>query len=126
MTKIRDIVVTVDRVYLDRILSGEKTIELRKRWTSEPIRTIWFCQKGSGGRIVAKSTVKNVECVKVYEGWYKFRKKIGVSETDYFRYAGENRLIYYVFLENTERVEGVTVKQFGIGGAPQNFAFTRI
>lgn len=125
MSEKREIVITVNKVHLLNILAGRKSVELRKRWTSAAVRTLWLCEKGSGGKVVGKASVDRSVYLDVDEGWQLHSEKIGVTRCQYLDYVGENERVHYIFLSRTEGVMDMSVEDLGIRRAPQNFTYVR-
>lgn len=121
----REVVITVNKVHLHNILAGRKSVELRKRWTSIAVGTLWLCEKGSGGKVVGKASIDRSVYLDVDEGWQLHSENIGVTRCQYLDYVGENERVHYIFLSETERVVDMGLEDLGIGRPPQNFTFVR-
>lgn len=110
---------------LDKILSGEKTIESRwykfKKPPYESISigdTIYF--KEGGDPIKVKATVERVlffnspNPEKIKEILLKYHKMIGV-DMDYFELIKNKKFCTLIFLKNVEKIKPFFIKKEGYG-----------
>jgi predicted transcriptional regulator len=73
-------------VYVERILSGEKTFELRKRLPANEFNNVVIYSTTPVGLVVGYATVKTVHKSDVLELWNKVSKHAGIGKKDYLAY----------------------------------------
>ncbi len=72
--------------YTDRILSGEKTFELRKRLPKESLTYILIYSTTPVAQVVGYAKVLGVRQGNAISLWERYSSKLGISESDYFAY----------------------------------------
>ncbi|WP_423393277.1 hypothetical protein [Burkholderia sp. LMG 21824] len=117
------VVVTVTPPLVAKLLSGDKLVEFRKVWPKASVRTIWFCEKGSQGRIALRATIKEVVTIQAKEAWDQFRDVSGVTESDFFKYIDPKRDIHCLVLQAIEIVRDTFVQDLGVMRPPQNYTY---
>jgi len=94
-----DILISVKPEYFGRMLSGVKTVELRRR----PIRvsvgtTVWIYETVPSGRLGAVAEVSAIEENTPVEIWSRYGNRVGISEDAFFSYfEGSERGCAVVF-----------------------------
>lgn len=82
-----DIIISVKAKYVERILSGEKTIELRRRSINiAPGSRIWIYSKLPGGCIGAFATVDRVLTAHPSKLWRRYNRRLGVTLNEFKKY----------------------------------------
>ncbi|WP_175877776.1 hypothetical protein [Burkholderia sp. BCC0097] len=117
------VVVTVTPTLVGKLLSGDKLVEFRKVWPKARVRTIWFCEKGSQGRIALRAAVKEVLTIQAEEAWGQFGGVSGVNESDFFKYIDRKRDVHCLILQAIEIVHDTFVQDLGVMRPPQNYAY---
>ena len=117
------VLVTVPRTLAIKILRGEKRVEFRKVWPRRPVRDLWFCEKASGGLVVARADVAGLEVLGPAAAWEKYGEVSGVAERELLAYAGERAALHCVVLGAVQATPGMRLSDVGVDRAPQNYAF---
>jgi predicted transcriptional regulator len=82
-----DIVISVKPKYAARILSGEKSIELRRRrMRVAPGSRVWIYTKSPDAHISAYAVVEEIINLEPRELWRKHRNAVGVSLAEFNDY----------------------------------------
>jgi predicted transcriptional regulator len=82
-----DIVISVEKKYLMLMLSGEKTIELRRRTVNVATGSrIWIYTKAPSAHISAYASVKDVITGTPKSIWRSYREQVGISLEEYESY----------------------------------------
>ena len=83
----RDILISVKPEYFGRMLSGAKTVELRRRPIRVPIgTTVWIYVTVPSGRLGAMAEVSAVEENTPSELWRRYEDRVGISQRAFFAY----------------------------------------
>jgi predicted transcriptional regulator len=82
-----DILISVRPEYFEKILRGEKTIELRRR----PVRvsagtTVWIYETAPKGRLGARAQIAAIFESTPTEVWRRFGHCVGVTKEEFFAY----------------------------------------
>lgn len=117
------ILVTVAAPLIAKIRSGAKLVEFRKVWPKKPIRTVWFCEKGSGGRVVLRASVESAYFHTSADAWRLYGHIAGVTEAEFFAYVSSTRSVHCLVLKNVEMVCDTLVRDLGVFKPPQNYTF---
>lgn len=73
-------------MYTDRILSGEKTYELRRRLPKKELTHVLIYSTHPVGKVVGYAKVQGVVKGSVKDLWNKLHSNFGICEEDYFSY----------------------------------------
>ena len=73
-------------VYTDRILSGEKTYELRRRLPKEPLTHVLIYSTHPVGKVVGYAKVQGIVKGPAQQLWDMLQNKFGICKEDYFSY----------------------------------------
>lgn len=81
------ILISLKPQYFQKVLIGNKTVELRRR----PVRvavgtTVWIYETVPSGRLGARAMVANIVEGTPSEIWARFRREVGISEEDFSLY----------------------------------------
>jgi predicted transcriptional regulator len=120
-----DILISVRPEYFGRMLSGAKTVELRRRPVRVPIgTTVWIYETIPSGRVGAMAEVSAVEEGTPAEIWSRWGDRAGISRRVFFSYfAGSKHgcaLVLRRILPLREPLElAVLRRSLGAFAAPQ-------
>src|SRR5438132_1393736 len=82
-----DILISVKPEYFGRMLSGDKTVELRRRPLRVPIgTTVWIYETIPSGRIGAMAEVSAVDESTPAEIWRRYGDRVGVNKRTFSSY----------------------------------------
>lgn len=99
-----EFIISLKPEYLDLMLSGEKTIELRKR----PLHllsensNVWVYGTLPLGAIAALATVKNVLRMSPVAAWKSYRTQIAITKKEYSDYVADSEHVSLVFWEKVK------------------------
>ncbi len=91
------------REYSEKILSGEKTIELRRMIFSQDVSHIVIYETAPKKRVVGYFKVGDVENLTVEEIWDKYRDRIGISRSFLEEYFSGKEFGFAIFVEEPKR-----------------------
>jgi predicted transcriptional regulator len=96
-----DILISVKRKYVTRMLAGEKTIELRRRLLRvNPGTRVWIYSTAPDCLVEALATVSRIVGASPERLWQKYRKKVGVSRAEFRTYFANRKVGYAVVLRD--------------------------
>ncbi len=100
------IVLSIHPRYADSILAGKKTVEIRKRFSSQWIgqRLSLYATKPSRG-IVGEATIGNVEAGSPRKIWDEHGKDTGCDKADFDRYTRNAREVFAISLTDVTGYE---------------------
>jgi len=123
------LLISVKPKFAEKIMSGEKTVELRKSapsnlkkgnviliYVTSPVKELWgYCQMDS----IIKDTPTDL--------WKKVEKKAGVSETEFFEYFKNYENGYGLVIKNIQNIEPIELEylKLSINGffPPQTYCY---
>lgn len=126
----RDVLLSVRPEYASKILSGEKTVELRRRFPTTTIgASALFYATSPVQCIVAFARIKDVRKLPTIEIWMDHGPAACISKKDFDKYFQGVKYGYAVFLEEVRRIEpGITARdlqtEFGIV-PPQSYQYVK-
>lgn len=79
--------ISIRPTFVEGILAGTKTIELRRRFMDLPVgSTLWIYSTLPVGAIVAVATLSNIDYDKPEELWRKYRRDVGIRNEHFDAY----------------------------------------
>lgn len=104
-------------IYTERIMSGEKKYELRKRLPNNEIDYILIYSTTPVGKVVGYAQVKAVYKKSVHDIWDMVSPLAGISEEDYMDYFNGKENACAIELENVWKFK----KPFSVKEINENF-----
>lgn len=100
-----DIMISIHPEYVQKILSGEKTIELRRRAINIPPKTkIWIYSTRPCGKIIANALLKKIEVMSPANAWKTHQKAMCIKKESYKNYTESLDFVYLFHLINIKRM----------------------
>mgnify|MGYP003543347321 CR=1 FL=1 len=121
-----DVILSIKQQYIDKIIDGSKTIEIRRR---PPLKInrgsmIFFAQSGSGGMIVGDAMCAGITMATPQFAWEHYKDDMQISEYDFNEYTKGRAVICLIKLIMPQRYEKpLSVKHFGLKRIPQSFCY---
>ena len=82
-----DVIFSLQRIYVDGLLSGSKCVELRRRIPSLDSGTrVWLYSKVPDGELVGVGVLSEVDSGNPAELWEKYSQCSGLTEAQFFAY----------------------------------------
>ena len=117
------ILLSIKPEYVDKIFSGEKKVEYRKRVVSD-VDLILIYATSPIQKVVAEFKVEGILSGSPKELWDTTKEIGGINEEDYFAYYnGSNRAFAYKISELNIYKKPLLLSDLGIKHAPQSFQF---
>jgi predicted transcriptional regulator len=107
-----DSIISIHPTYADAILSGEKTIELRRRVPELASGTLlWIYATRPTGAVVGVATIQDVARAHPTTIWKKHRKGTGVDHASFKAYFNGAQEAVAILLAAVRRVGPISVSQ---------------
>jgi predicted transcriptional regulator len=107
-----DAIISIHPSYADAILSGKKTIELRRRIPELPSGTrLWIYATRPTGAIVGVATIQDVARAHPTTIWRKHRNGTCVDHADFKAYFNGAKEAVAILLAAVRRVRPITIDQ---------------
>ncbi|MHB8792895.1 MAG: ASCH domain-containing protein [Thermoleophilia bacterium] len=92
--------------YVDKILAGEKTVELRRRTVRLQMGTrLWIYATMPVGALLAVSEITNVFVGSPEEIWKKYKSRMGITKEEFDRYVKGCMNVTAIELSSIRRIE---------------------
>jgi predicted transcriptional regulator len=106
----RDALISIRPTFADAILSGSKTVELRKRIPSITAgMRLWIYSTKPVGALVGTADVEAIERGSPDDIWATHHAKAGVCRAQYDAYYGEATVAYGITLANVQNGRPVDI-----------------
>lgn len=100
------ILVSIKQKYVQKILSGDKTIELRKsRPKAKAGDVILIYTTRPVMAVTAIATVGEIITCSPGEMWNSYQTRLGISQSDFFEYYGASKLAIGIELNNVVKLD---------------------
>lgn len=103
----RDVLVSIRPTYVEKILRGEKTVELRRRFPqiSAIGGTLWIYSTNPVKAIVGLAKIKDVLLLPLSQIWEEYRAESGINRTEFDLYFASLEKGYVIVLEDVTAFE---------------------
>ncbi|MFA6816629.1 MAG: ASCH domain-containing protein [Lentisphaeria bacterium] len=100
-----DILISIKPQYVDKILSGDKLIELRTRKMNIPEGTkVWIYSTMPKGEIAAFVMVKKIELISPENAWKKHSKVLCVQKDDFDKYTDGKTTVCLIYFNKLKEL----------------------
>lgn len=126
----RNVLVSIHPEYVDRIVDGSKTVELRRKFVeAAPSALLFIYSTKPVSAVVGCATIANVRRMSTREIWKQFGSAACISKTAFDEYFSERQHGYAIQLAEVTRfctplVVDVLRSRFGFS-PPQSFMYPR-
>jgi predicted transcriptional regulator len=101
-----DILISIRATYVDRILSGEKKIELRRKMLHVPDGArVWIYTKAPEAKIGAYASIERIITGTPDRIWKDYRATVGVSLDEFRAYFAGSKYAFGLVLKDVRRLE---------------------
>lgn len=105
-TNNENVLISLKSEYVNKIFSGEKTIELRRRKMHLQIgTTVWIYETMPKGAIVGSFSIKNMCFLAPSTIWKKYHSEIGVARNELFNYFDGLEKGFLIQFEDVKRLK---------------------
>lgn len=116
--------ITIEPLYIQAIISGLKTIELRKfvpRGMQRGDKVI-VVEKGSYNKVALRFDVSGIIVLSPSHMWEFHHSELAIDYVDYLRYTDAHALVYGIKISNVREARyNVECTYFGVKNAPQSY-----
>ena len=101
-----DLLISIHPRHVEKILAGEKLVELRKRtFPSDPARRVWLYSTSPDRSVRGVVFVTEVAKASPATIWRKYGKKVGVAREEFDAYYAGSETAYALSLHNPRRLK---------------------
>lgn len=100
-----EILLSLKPEYSDKIFSGEKKFEFRKRKPKHAFEVVLVYESHPTKKIVGKFSVKKIISGSPRDVWKMCRKLGGIGKNDFFEYCGNEKTIYAFEIDKALRFD---------------------
>ena len=118
------LLIAIKPEFAEKILSGEKTFEFRKRLPKEPVDTMLIYSSSPVQRIIGYTHIDGTLTLSLDDLWEKTKKGAGITE-DYFQeyFARQNKGSALILSSPVTLSHPVKLEEIGVERAPQSFMY---
>ncbi len=123
-----DILMSIKPPYVDMIVSGCKTVEIRKRAVRAPAgATIWIYATSPRQQVVASARLEAVALDTADEIWRAFGDRAGIDRYEFDAYVGDAELVAALTLTEITELDVPLCPRGEVPAfhPPQSYAFLR-
>ena len=120
------ILLSMHKRYVDKMISGEKTFELRRRFTKRKVNRLYIYETAPTKRVVAKANINKVHKLPLNLLWNLTKDGCGITKKEFFEYFKELDYGYAIELNNFNEYKNKKhLSSFNIKFPPQSFRFIK-
>lgn len=119
------VLLSIKPEYTEKIFSGEKRYEFRKRKPKQIIERVFVYECNPSKNIIGWFNVKRILSGSPGDIWKKCKKLSGINKEKYFAYCNGKKVIYAFEIDETFQFD-TPINPFEINSdfkAPQNFSY---
>ena len=118
------VLLSIHQKYINKIISGKKTFELRRRFTNKEVKWLYLYETSPTMKVVGKAKIKKVHKLNIDDLWKLTKNSCGINKKQFYSYFNNLKLGYAIEMENINQYKkNKSLKSFGIKHAPQSFRF---
>ena len=121
-----DILMSVKPPYVDMLVSGCKTVEIRKRAVRAPAGArIWIYATSPRRQVVASARLQGVALEAPDEIWHAFGDRVGIDRREFDAYVGDAELVAALTLTEVTELDAPLCARSEVPAfhPPQSYAF---
>lgn len=120
----KDIILSIRPIFAEKILSGEKKYEYRKRLCAKKVSKIYIYETAPVKKITGEVEVIKKLKMKKEKLWKQTQKSSGISKEFYGKYFEKQEYACaYELGESKKYSDPVTLESIGVNYIPQSFAY---
>ncbi|EJT6662899.1 ASCH domain-containing protein [Clostridium perfringens] len=91
--------------FVNKILSGEKKFEYRKKIFKQPVETVVIYSSSPVQKFVGEFTISNILCSDILNIWKETKSESGISYNYYRKYFSKHKKAYALEISNLKIYE---------------------
>ena len=120
------ILMSIKTEYADKIFSGEKLFELRKRNLKDEVKTIVVYSSGKTKKVIGEFDIDCIIKDSPQNIWDLWEKELGISKKDFFDYFKNSNLAFAIKIKAIRKYDTPKeLSDFNIEKAPQSFCYIK-
>lgn len=120
------IIVSINPVYVEKILSGEKKFEYRTKVAKQQVDTLIIYATKPMMKVVAEVEILGVIATTPEELWNQTKNQSGITKSFFDEYIKDKQVAYACRLGEVKVYERLkSLLDFGLRIAPQSFAYVK-
>ena len=121
------IIISIQPQYVDKIMTGEKKFEYRKKVAKKDIESIIVYCTSPKKMVLAEVKIDGIIEDSPENLWEMTKEKSGVSKDFFFKYFKDKKIAYaYRLGEILSYNKPLTLSDVGLTAAPQSYAYLKI
>lgn len=118
------LLISIKPKFAEKILSGEKTFEFRKRLPKEPVDTMLIYASSPVQRIIGYAHIDGTLTLSLSDLWEKTKNDAGITH-EYFQeyFARQNKGSALILSSPVRFSHPVKLEEIGVERAPQSFMY---
>lgn len=118
------VLMSIKPQYVEKIFSGEKTYELRRKIFRKDVRTIVVYSSSPIMKIIGEIDIEEIISDTPHHLFEKFKAHIGINQNDYFKYFSNTDVAYAIKISHIRKyVIPKKLNDLGIKRAPQSYVY---
>ncbi|WP_025342043.1 hypothetical protein [Mannheimia varigena] len=118
------VLMSIKPQYVEKIFSGEKKYELRRKIFRKDIRTIVVYSSSPKMSIIGEIDIEQIISDTPHNIFERFKDHIGINQDDYFKYFSNTDVAYAIRISHIRKYSiPKKLNDFGIKRAPQSYIY---
>lgn len=118
------VLMSIKPKFVERIFTGTKTFELRKKLFKRTIDTIVIYSSFPEKKVVGEIIIDRIISSAPKFLWKFYKNNLGISEKEYFEYYKNSKVAYAIKIKKVIKYKKeLELKDFGIEKAPQSYQY---
>lgn len=110
--------------YVEKIFSGEKLYELRRKIFKKDVKTIVVYASSPIMQVIGEVDIEQIISDSPFNIFEKFKENICISQQDYFDYFINSDIAYAIKIQKVRKYSNPKrLNEFGIKRAPQSYIY---
>lgn len=123
----RNVLISIKPQYVDKILSGEKKVEFRRKCFSKDVKRAYIYASAPESAIIGYFEVVSLDTESPDNIWQRYADVGGIIESDFFKYANGSEVMTAIqvgkICQFKTNIHLCDLKEYGMMSVPQNYCY---
>ncbi|UAY77836.1 ASCH domain-containing protein [Pasteurella canis] len=118
------VLMSIKPQYVEKIFSGEKKYELRRKIFQKDVKTIVVYASNPVMKIIGEIDIENIISDSPISIFDKYKEDLCINQEDYFRYFYNTNIAYAIKIKNIRKYSiPKNLDELGLKRAPQSYIY---
>lgn len=123
----RNVLISIKQQYVEKIISGEKKVEFRRKCFSKDIKRAYIYASAPVSAVIGYFDVAGLDTESPDNIWQRYADAGGILENDFFKYANASEMMTAIRIgkicQFKTKIRLSDLREYGMMSVPQNYCY---